>query len=503
MTTNSNLIVLLELAERSRRSWWVWFAVVSLGLSLGIFALHVLPKIYEAKTTILVAPPRFPEQYVRTHRTGDMATRIASLRESVISRPYLERVASEIYGYDPKSVMTERLIDVIRRRLEITIEHFDQRRGTGLFVLRYRDEDPKKVAAVVNALADSYIDANVRLRLNDAQQTYATLAALAEEVLVQIEEKERDIVSFKAAHLYELESHLQPNLELLRSRQTDLEEISRALEAAEGRLEIMDLQLRSGSASASSAPGSRREETHEEMLARLERELAQLELRYTDLHPAVKAKRAEILQAGRLAATPESASSESGGTGGSQPVHENVLLLRKEAQRLRAEQERCRADIDLYRSRIEATPRAEQQLKELTKGYETLTNKYEEYQNNMENARAAMRLEEHRQGEQFEVVERAVPPAIPVQPRQELVMLASLGFAFIVPISFLGTPMVVRPRIESLARLQSCSEVPVLATIDRIGTRATRRHRITRLVANVALASASMALLWFTLTVVR
>ena len=58
--------VLLEIVDRLMRHWWTIVAGVCLGTTGALGAMHYLPKVYEARTKIFVAPQKIPQDFVRT-----------------------------------------------------------------------------------------------------------------------------------------------------------------------------------------------------------------------------------------------------------------------------------------------------------------------------------------------------------------------------------------------------------------------------------------------------
>ncbi|RMG43686.1 MAG: hypothetical protein D6718_11595 [Acidobacteria bacterium] len=488
---SGRVIVLFEILDRVRESWWTVVAAVCLGLAGGKLAMDRLPKVYEASTKFFVAPQQIPEEFVQSTVTEDLTLRIAALREAVLSRPYLERVIEIAFGGQPADEEArERLMNAIRANFRVEVNSFSISRGNSAvyFELTFRDSDPERAAKVVNTLADMYVEENSRFRTRRARETTETLEALAAQVAEQLRAKEREIAEFKAKHLYDSASQLEANLRMLEARQRDLTDTRQAIAAAEDRLRLLEQQKAAG------VPGDVAENPQLARLAQLQHELDELRAKYLDSHPAVKAKQRQIEEfmeamssAGEGARTDPKRSLSAN-------LDAQIEMQRREIARLREEERRIRNDIAEYRRRIEASPHTEQQLAELMKGYDVLQAQYRDYQAKIQAARGSEMVELSRKGEQFERIERAVPPTIPVQPRRLVVFPVALiaGFAL-----FVG-PIVVsqlwRPVVRSQAGLET---IPLrrLASIPRIPTREARRRRLWRALANVALSALSAAAL--------
>ena len=485
MSLEPRNLVALELVDRVLKSWWTLVAGACLGLAAALAALHVLPKTYEARTKIFVAPQKIPSQYVTSTVTDDMATRLSVLQEAVLSRSYMLKLIEQTYGEQEDEEQVDLLIADIRSRLGVKVTQ-----PANLFELTYRDSDPQRTAKVVNTLTDLYIKQNVQVRSTRAAETTETLDELAAEAQKRLLEKEKQIADFKSEHLYETSDYRDANLRLLDTRQRDLEAKETALGTAQDRLQQLRAQQGLG---AGSGPTSLAQQ-----VATRESELAALRLRYSEEHPDVKAKKRDLQML--LGANP------SGEAGHTSPAMSQASLdiqtQERVVQRLSGEAQKTRDELALYQRRIEMTPHVEQQLTELSKGYGVLLKQYEDYRTKAESAKGAQRMEDSQKGQQFEVIEMAAPPTLPVQP----LPLVVYGMGLLVGLVVFVGPVVgagaLHPLVCSQAGLQALSEVPVLAAIPRIPTRdAVRAGRLRRaqnwglsLLSAVVLASATMFL---------
>ncbi len=501
MAGENNALRMLESVDRIRRHWWVVLAGVCLGLGGGLIVLDQMPKTYEATTKILVAPQKIPQEFVRSTVTDDLAVRIAALREAVLSRPYLLRLIDSAFGRPADDTELERLINSIRSRVTVTVSGYNLSRSdaSAYFEVSFRDSDPERTAEVVNTLAQLYIAENSRFRSARAQETVQTLEGLATKVEVELAERDRSIADFKAAHLYESAAQLEANIRLLDGRQRDLDANQKALAAAKDRLEILLSQPPTPTAGGySSTPAV---DPDLARLAALERELDSLKSRYFDNHPEVQAKERQIAELkSRIANAPSRESADNDPNRIERPNNSPAETVRREIARLEDEQRKIRADISIYSARIENTPRVEQQLAELTKGYEAVASQYREYAGKVQLAKGSQTIEEAQKGEQFEVIETAVAPSFPIAP----VPLNVLGMGLIAGMLVFFAPLllreVFRPVVRSEAVLEASTELPVLISIPRIQTPQVTRMERNRVATNwifSILSVAALVVAWF------
>ncbi len=492
--------VLLEILDRVLRSWWTLVAGVCLGAAGAVCAMHYLPKVYQARTKIFVAPPKVPEDFVRTTVVDDMALRMEALQQAVLSKPYLDKLIENEFKPAPTTgEETENLMRKIRSKVSVLVVN-------GVIEISYRDVDPMRAARVVNTLADTYIQENSKYRTARAGETTKTIQEIAARVRTDLDAQEKRIAEFKSAHLYETADRQQANLQMLAARRSELE--SKEAEIAEAReaLRVISEMEKGGDSSAGTAIKGSSAAGGGGRVAALERELQALKLRYSDEHPQVKAKQRELDEA-RAAVKTDSE------IGRQTPAHKTTPTNPWAAQRsmmegqirsLEEAAEKIRGEIALYERRIERTPQVELELSELSKGYDVLAAQYRTYQEKVEAAKTSQEMEEARKGEQFEVLERGYPPTVPIQPKPLMVFAFGIvaGLAiFVGPIVVLS---IVRPVINSEAGLRGVSlELPLLVSIPRLEIPATARIDRRRRVRNASLSVVAAVVLATAVAVFR
>jgi len=490
-TPGQGNILALEITSLLCRKWWTLVAGPCIGLALALLAMGYIPKVYEASTKVLVAPQKIPQEYVRSTVNDDMNLRLAALKEAVLSRPYMMFLIRETVDHPTTEAETELLMRAFRSRVEIVVSR-------GYFEIKYRDGDPERAARVVNMLADRYIEENAQYRALRAEDTTETLEQFARDALEQVKAQEQRTAQFKAGHLYETAEHMSANLSLLEGRRQDLVENEAAIVATQDRLEgLRELLAQSTVQASQAAAAAGASDPAAIRIARLQQELEQIRARYRDDHPDVRAKQRELddLLAGIEPA--EVAPDGSTRRPTRSPLTVQVQAAERDLERLQADRERIRQEIELLGRRIEATPQVEQRLSELTKGLDIAQAQAREYQTKAASARGAQRMEESQKGEQFEVIERAVPPALPVRPIPILVY----GAGFLLGLCAFVGPGLVRllldPVICSETRLHLMTKVPVLVAVPRIASaqadRVERRERIRNVAYSLLAATALIA----------
>src|SRR5439155_3771304 len=238
-------------------------------------------------------------------------------------------------------------------------------------------------------------------------------------------------------------------------------------------------------------------ESSELRLTRLKEDLTKLRTQFSEKYPDVVLLVAEVAALEREVADVKSRERELADAKSREPKTEEkpaapkpgpltpyVLRLKEalgeveaEIRILKNDDKRLHDGIAAYQARVENVPRREQEFRELSRDYESTRELYNSLLKRYEEAQLAESMEQRQKGEQFRVLDPAIPnsePAVPNRFRLLLMaMMGSLGLA--------GSAVVLAERVDTsfhtVDDLRAFSPVPVLVSIPRIITRTDRRRR--------------------------
>jgi hypothetical protein len=148
--------------------------------------------------------------------------------------------------------------------------------------------------------------------------------------------------------------------------------------------------------------------------------------------------------------------------------------------------------VALYQSRVDNAPKREQEFLELSRDYETTSELYRTLLKRHEEAQLAETLEQRQKGEQFRILESAIPPRAPFAPNRPRLLLMGL----VASIGLAAGAVALAERLDSsfhaLDDLRAFTPV-VVASIPRIVTEADARRRRRRF--RLAMAAALLGVL--------
>ena len=518
------------LAVWTRRKWPAiicFAAALSVTTSLTTFA----PNIYESAATLLVVGQQVPAEFVRSTVTGALDARLQAINQELLSRDRLENLIQRFDLYPQlrkNGVPPEALLERVRRDIDVRWTRVDRGGGTIAFTVKYQGTHPDTVALVANMLASSYIEENTKIRESQATGTAMFLRAQLDEVKTRLEAQEHRVSQFKHRYLGELPTQLEANLATLERLNTQFrlnsERQMRAREQRQDRARTLEtFALRE--AAHPSVPGlvmpavpgvapapiaiPTPTDPNLVRLDRLRRDLENLRSRFNDKYPDVvqlkieiAALEREIAATRRESAPPDNTTAREPKTAAAPdappaapirvvapppPIDPYVVQLRDtlsqldvELRALREEEIHLRTQMATYQSRVDNTPRRDQEFQELSRDHDSTRELYRTLLKRYEEAQLSESLEQRQKGEQFRILESAVPHPVPIAPNRPRLFAIALMLSFGCAVAVVLVAEQLDTSFHSLDELRAFTNLPVLATIPRIVTRADIRHRRRR-----------------------
>ena len=459
-------------------------------LLAGLLYCLFSAKIYSTSTTIVVVPQRVPEAYVRSTITGDIDERIRGIWQEVTSRTSLERIIEQfnLYPGARERLPMETVVGAMRKKIQIDSPTTAR---TNAYILSYEGADPILITKVVNALANMFIEANLKLRETQARGTAEFLSEELEKVYRELKHREEELKQYKMEHMGELPEQRGSNLAMLQRLQDEIETLQENIRSAEDRKLLLQRQIaeeRSNLSLAADLAGSQEGTVSQAptTLEGLRERLKSLRGRYKDTYPDVVSTKKLIAKLEKEQGTQNLASDNEGAevsmesgapvdAGG--PVNAIIVGLKYQLKGLeldikaiREASDKVRKQIVVYQTRIENTPKREQELVDLTRDYDNLRLSYESLMTRKIEAEQAAALERRQKGEQFRVIDPARIPVVYFKPdlkkilAMTLLLAAGAGFGLALGREYLSNVFYDPEDVKKALNIPVLACVPLLLT---------------------------------------
>ena len=397
----------------------------------------VLPARYRSTTLILVEQPTMPKAYVTPNVNDDLQDRLQSITQQILSRTRLLHIIDQLNLYaDPNGHATpDEKVERMRREIEIDLVRDPENRVTS-FNVAYSSHDPRAAQRVTSELTNLFISENLAVRQGQSEDTTKFLEGQLETARQSLSEQEEKIREFKAQHVGELPTQLSSNLQILAGLQSQLQTEEDALNTAKQQriyLETIVNQYRSLQGSPKSGGGtSVGLPAIDQELDKLRAQLADLLSHYTDHHPDVRKVKEQIAKTEKMrdqimadlkakaAAAQADPNPAIPDAAEMRDPSSPLMQLQGQMQANRVEIANrehgiaeLKAKIADYQGRLNQEPVREQQLSDLTRGYEQSKANYDGLLNKKNESAMATSMELLQQGERFRIID---PPSLPSKP---------------------------------------------------------------------------------------
>jgi succinoglycan biosynthesis transport protein ExoP len=400
----------------------------------------VLPPRYRSGTLILVEQPTMPKDYVTPNVNEDLQERLQSITQQILSRTRLLHIVEQLNLYPSNHAQQpqDSLVDRMRKDIDIELVRDAGNNRITAFNLYYSSGDPHIAQQVTSELTNMFINENLDVRKRQSEDTTKFLENQLATARTSLGAQEQKIREFKAQHVGEMPAQLASNLQILSGLQGQLQNEEDAFNAAKqqhvylqtlaDQYRAMERPAKTGDGSVVGLPAIERE------LEKLGAQLADLSARYTDGHPDVQKLKVQIaktqkirdeLQASLKAKGPESKHDDKDvpiSVNESSDTTQASLLAQVQSQ-LRSNQieltnrensiATLKMKIDGYQARLNEEPVREQQLADLTRGYDQSKANYDDLLKKKNESAMATSMELLQQGERFRILD---PPNFPQKP---------------------------------------------------------------------------------------
>jgi polysaccharide chain length determinant protein (PEP-CTERM system associated) len=448
---------------------------------------------YRSSTLILVEQPAMPKDYVVPNIPDDLQERLQSITQQILSRTRLLHIIDKLalYRGAQGQANQDEQVEAMRKDIEIELVRDRSNRVTA-FNVYYTAADPNTAQQVTSELTNLFINENLEVRQEQSEHTTKFLSDQLDTARATLADQEEKIREFKSHYIGQLPGQLETNLQILSGLQGQLQTESDALNAAKQQhvyLQTLLDQYRTLQATSKTDSGAPVGlPALDAELDRLHSQLADLSSRYTDRHPDVRKLKEQIAKTQKMKqqilsnletrkSAPPDDSAVAAATDAVSPNGTPSPMPQLESQ-LRANQieignrehaiAELKTKISDYQGRLSQEPIREQQLADLTRGYDQSKANYDELLKKKNESAMATSMELLQQGERFRIID---PPSLPLKPEFPnhlkfcgigLAVGLSLGVIVLGALEMFDDRLYSEKELRALLLVAVLSEIPVI-----------------------------------------
>jgi succinoglycan biosynthesis transport protein ExoP len=449
---------------------------------------------YKSGTLILVEEPTMPKNYVVPNVNDDLQGRLQSISQQILSRTRLLIIIDSLNLYNGKGQQKLSPDDKVERmRKDIDIELVrDKSEAISAFKIDFSASNPYVAQQVTSKLTSLFIDENLKVRQQQSEGTTDFIENQLETARNTLTLQEAKIRDFQSAHEGELPTQQTTNLQILGGLQAQYQNEQQALNTAKQQRIYFQTMLdqyhtlqATTANTADGAPSSL--SAIDRQLEKLRAQLSELSSHYTDSYPDVQRVKNEIAKMEKsrsnlIAELKKNASNPDSNSTSHEPMDatQSGPMIQLQGQ-LRASQIEIanreqaigalNAKIAEYQRRLNSEPASEQQLADLTRGYDQSKANYDDLLKKRNESQMATSMEHLQQGERFTMLD---PPSLPLKPTfpnrlkfcaMGIAVGMFLGALVVGVMEFLDDRLHNDKEIKNLLPTTVISEVPEILTV--------------------------------------
>jgi len=471
----------------ARRRCWLFVLPFFVGWALVWSISWLLPSVYRSSTLILVQ--RQTSGIVDNNAAQALQNRMDSISQQVYSRTTLLGIASGLGLYAEQrasgKLTDDELVERMRKNIDIEVVQSSDRIPTS-FKIYFTSPNPDIAQQVTSQLTNSLINGSLETSIADIERQTKVIDSGLDEARAKLSAQEEKVRQYKDRHSGEMPSNLQINLQILSSKQSQLQNEQDALnQARQRRAYLESLKAQYENLSNTTKPG----ETPvglpalDQELARLKAQLTDLNARYTDQHPDVRKVKEQIASTQKMKDQflqqmknkSQDSSDTANDSAASAPLIEVNSQLKGNALEI-VNRERAiqglQSEINGYQARLSSTPIREQELADLNRDYDQLKAFYDQLLTKKQNIIMTGKIAREQQGDRFIMQD---PPSRPTKPDSPnrfklsvLGLFAGLAMGLVVAggAEFLDDRVYDEAIFKQMVPAEVLAEIPALHTPD-------------------------------------
>jgi polysaccharide chain length determinant protein (PEP-CTERM system associated) len=494
---------------RRYRSWII--GPMFAGLVLAVVVAFMWPDTYISQGVMRITPQQVPENLIPSVVSTQMAERLNQMQQEILSRTSLQeliqRPSLDLYKRERQRLPLEDIIQDMRNKY-IKIQMMDAPAGGGehrfasAFMIQFSYTDRYKAQAVVRELVTKFTEQNVTVQRNQATLTTSFLNDELKTVKENMERLDGEILKFKSENQGRLPEQLPANIQALQGLRMELNQINEAINRdnqdkmfQESTLQSLKNQANFISNNLEDTVGSQSTAVKNERLIRLNQaiqegksSLAGLMQSFTADYPDIKTLQARLGALEKERDDLEKQEVEQAANAPADPGPRKVTnpQMQKNLQDVQAQisatqvriqaatmdaEERTRQKAELEKeivgiqSRIEMSPPLEQQYAALLRDSDLAKQNYSEMVKRQEASETAQNLEEHKAGQNLEVLDPASLPEAPAEPNRLAIAGVGTVLGLMAGIVLAGGKEVKNTSLKNLKDIRAYTNLPVLSSV--------------------------------------
>lgn len=486
------------------RRKYLFILVSLLCISIIVWGSFFMPKIYEAKSTVFIERNVIGKLIGGISITPSIEDRLRVLTYAMMSRSMILKVINslDLDTQVKRPAEIESMVINFQRNTSINV------RGEDLFIVTYRDKNPKLARDFVNALVSEYVEENTSSKRQEAFGANRFLSEQLNYYKKKVDESEGKVMNFRREKGIYFAADERTLITSIKEVKTQIENADMEIKKLIAKKEKVQKQL-SGEEPLTLAivdSENRGSGSLSARLTMLEQRLPMLLTQYTENYPEVIKIRAEIetisKQMREQGSNQNLQKTNDGsigiGTSMMNPVYQKLkdeLFSADSAiESFKAQTTELKKRMTQLEVELKDIPEENKALSDLARERDIYLGVHEQLLSRMGQVEISEQMEIQDKGSTFKVVDAAILPMKPVSPDRVKIILLSIIAGIAAGVGAVLLREYLDHSVRDIDLLKSELNIPMIAIIPKIITEQDikRQKRFDRRVYAVSLAYVSI-----------
>jgi polysaccharide biosynthesis transport protein len=491
---------------RRYRSWII--GPMFAGLVIAVVVAFFWPDTYVSKAVMTITPQQVSQNLVRTDVNTQMGERLQEMQTEILSRSSLSDliVHMDLYKKERTQKPLEDIVQDMRLKA-IRVERYDaaasgnENRRTQAFIISFSYTDRYKAQQVVRELVSKFESQNVVYMTKTASVTTEFLDDELKNSKQHLDELDQKLTRFKMANQGKLPDQFQANVQAENAAEAEAGRQADALSQTQARKVMLEQSLQNliadqnfytqhGEDVVPAGPTSVKNQqlvSIEATLTQQKATLASALKMYGENYPEITSLKAAIASAEAQRADLEkqveaqaAASGDRGPAKVANPaVQQRLEDLKNSIAIVKTQIQTTQGDIDrlmrnsaslnqkiaAYQARIEQAPLNEQEYMALNSEYLLAKKNYEDMVQKRDSSETAKDLEQHKGGENLELLDPASLPEQATDPNRPAWAAIGTALGLVIGVVLAGAREMRDTSLKNLKDVRAYTNLPVLSSI--------------------------------------
>ncbi len=490
---------------RRYRSWII--GPMFAGLVVSVVVAFFWPDTYVSTAVMTITPQQVSQNLVRSDVSTQMATRLQEMETEILSRSSLSDLIIHLDLY--KKERTQKpLEDIVQdmRNKAIRVQSYEpvasgSENRVQAFTISFSYTDRYKAQQVVRELISKFEEQNLIYMTKTASVTTEFLGDELKNAKQQLEDLDQKLTQFKVANQGRLPDQVQANVQAENAAEAEAGRMADSLSQAQARKVMLEQSLQNLIADQNfytqhaedvlpSGPAGLKNQqllALEATLTQQKSNLASMLKLYGENYPEIASIKAAIsvseAQKADLEKQLEAQAASSGDRGpvklANPAVQARLEELKNSIAIVKTQIQTTQGDIDrviknqgilnqkiaAYQARIEQAPLNEQEYMQLNSDYQLAKKNYEDMVQKRDSSETAKSLEQHKGGENLELLDPASLPEEATDPNRPAWAAIGTALGLVIGVVLAGAREMRDTSLKNLKDVRAYTNLPVLSSI--------------------------------------